>query len=204
MLHLFHQGKPGPTLLGLLANCPTADIRHQYSHVQARLSYSIQAQHDLAKLNWVTLHALQDHLTNMKWDPHSKDSLEWDNHVPRPQGKLIMHGDQATGKRDTMQGILSGTAKPQPQHSCRHTVNSESSSMYAIMASQPADVQSCSPVVIHRKRIVRPVPGEDHKPVFQERYAWLGRPRAESVEVAASPQASVTHPVNSRPDSIWH
>ena len=147
---------------------------------------------------------LQDHLTNMKWDPHSKETLEWDNVVPKPQGKLIMHGDQATGKRDTMQGILSGTGKPQLQPSCRNTVNSESGSMYAIMSSQPAAVESSSPVIIHRKRVVRPVPGEDHKPVFQERYAWLGRPRAQSVEVAGGLKATMTHPVNSRPDSIWH
>ena len=137
----------------------------------------------------------------MKWDPQSKETLEWDNHIPRPQGKLIMHGNQAPGKHDTMRDILSGTAKPQTQLGHSHTANTESSDMYAIMVSQPADVQSSAGADIHRKRVVRPVPGEEHRPVVQERYSWLCKPKSGPADGAV---AVVTHPVNSRPASIWH
>ena len=147
--------------------------------------------------------ALQDHLTDMKWDPHSKETLEWDNHIPRPEGKLIKHSGEVSGKRDTMQGILSGTAKPIQEGSHPHKADPESPAMYAIMASQPPAAQDAGGVVIHRKRLFRPVPGEEHTPVFQERYAWLGKPKDGSGK-PKGPLAGVTHPVNVQPDSVWH
>ena len=146
---------------------------------------------------------LQDHLTSMKWDPNSKETLEWDNHIPRPQGKLIMHAAEVSGKRDTMQGILSGTAKPGVEGTHPHKADPESPAMYAIMASQPPAAQDLAGVVMHRKRVVRPVPGESHTPVFQERYAWLGKPK-EGSEKPKGPLAGVTHPVGAQSQSIWH
>lgn len=147
---------------------------------------------------------LQDHLMNMKWDPHSKETLEWDNHIPMPEGKLIMRNGEVSGKRDTMQGILTGTAKSGVEVSHPHKADPESRDMYAIMACQPPAAQDAANAVILRKQIVRPVPGEDHTPIFQERYAWLGKPKAD---VPARPQGSlagITHPVNVQPDSVWH
>ncbi|DBB13957.1 hypothetical protein WJX82_000068 [Trebouxia sp. C0006] len=144
-----------------------------------------------------------DHLTSMKWDPYSKETLEWDNHIPRPQGKLIMHSGEVSGKRDTMQGILSGTAKPGVEGTHPHKADPESPAMYAIMASQPPAAQDLAGVVMHRKRVVRPVPGEGHTPVFQERYAWLGKPKDGS-EKPKGPLAGVTHPVGAQSNSVWH
>ena len=139
---------------------------------------------------------------NMKWDSDSKATLEWDNHVPRPQGKHIMRNGEAAGKRDSMQAILTGTAKR--EEGCHpHIVNPESADMYAIMASQPPALRDAA-VVIHRKRVVRPVPGEAHSPVFQERYAWLGSPKQAGSEKPKGPLAGATHPVNVLPDSVWH
>jgi len=139
----------------------------------------------------------------MKWDPNSKETLEWDNHIPRPQGKLIMHSGEVSGKRDTMQGILSGTAKPGVVGTLPHKADPESPAMYAIMASQPPAAQDVAGVVMHRKRVVRPVPGESHTPVFQERYAWLGKPKDGS-EKPKGPLAGVTHPVGAQSTSVWH
>ena len=146
----------------------------------------------------------QDHLTDMHWDPHSKETLEWDNVIPRPQGKLIMHAGEVSGKCDTMQGILAGTAKPSPPGSHPHKADPESADMYAIMASQTPSANDASAAVIHRKRVVRPVPGEEHSPVFQERYAWLGKSRQDMADKPKGLLAGVTHPVNRRPDSVWH
>ena len=142
----------------------------------------------------------------MRWDPCSKNPLEWDNIIPRPQGKLIMQAGAVSGKRDTMQGILTGTAKPTASPAHPHQAAPESADMYAIMASKvpsPRDNVS-SAAVIHRKRVVRPVPGEDHTPVFQERYAWLGKPKQNMADKPQGLLASATHPVNRQPDSVWH
>lgn len=146
---------------------------------------------------------VQDHLTDMRWDPCSKETLEWDNAIPKPQGKLMMHAGEVSGKCDTMQGILTGTAKPTPSLSHPHKVNPEGAAMYAIMASQTPSGHDSSPVVIHRKRVVRPVPGEEHHPALQERYAWLAKPRQDTADKPGGVLASVTHPVNKQPDSVW-
>ncbi len=115
-----------------------------------------------------------------------------------------MHNGEVAGKQDTMQGILSGTAKPSAEGSHPHKADPESPAMYAIMASQPPAAQDTAGAVILRKRVVRPVPGEDHSPVFQERYAWLGKPKQEGSDKPKGALAGVTHPVNVQPDSVWH
>ncbi|KAL3132528.1 hypothetical protein ABBQ32_009071 [Trebouxia sp. C0010 RCD-2024] len=149
----------------------------------------------------------EDHLTDMRWDTCSKNTLEWDNVIPRPQGKLIMQAGAVSGKRDTMQGILTGTAEPTSSPAHPHKADPVSADMYAIMASQVPSPHNTVPTaaVIHRKRVVRPVPGEEHTPVFQERYAaWLGKPRQDMAEKPQGLLAGATHPVNRQPDSVWH
>ena len=146
---------------------------------------------------------MQDHLTDMRWDPCSKETLEWDNVVPKPQGKLIMHAGEVSGKRDTMQGILTGTAKTTPSPTHPHKVNFEGPDMYAIMASQMSPGHDSSAVVIHRKRVFRAIPGEEHQPALQERYSWLGKPRQDIADKPGGILAGVTHPVNKQPDSVW-
>lgn len=139
----------------------------------------------------------------MRWDHSSKETLEWDNAIPRPQGKLIMQAGEVRGKQDTVQGILAGTDKPTPPRPHPHIVHPEGADMYAIMASQRLPKDDIPSVVIHRKRVVRPVPGEEHCPALQERYAWLGKPRQGTADKPRGVLASVTHPVNRQPDSVW-
>lgn len=139
----------------------------------------------------------------MRWDPRSKETLEWDNAIPKPQGKLIMDASEVSGKRDSMQGILTGTAKPSVSACHPHKVDPEGADMYAIMASQKLSGHDTPAAVIHRKRLVRPVPGEEHRPALQERYAWLGKPRQDPADKPGGLLASVTHPVNRQPDSVW-
>lgn len=163
---------------------------------------------NIPNIRFCILHVcLQDHLTDMRWDTCSKNTLEWDNVIPRPQGKLIMQAGAVSGKRDTMQGILTGTAEPTSSPAHPHKADPVSADMYAIMASQVPSPHNTVPTaaVIHRKRVVRPVPGEEHTPVFQERYAaWLGKPRQDMAEKPQGLLAGATHPVNRQPDSVWH
>ena len=96
-----------------------------------------------------------------------------------------------------------------------HRVLPESGEMYAAMA--PASTvtaavakDSVKQPKITRRQIIKPVPGEDHRPIHDERFAWLVQPRAvrqaQEAAIAAaaaprppSPLAGPTHPIVSQP-----
>lgn len=154
----------------------------------------------------------QDHLVNMKWDTKSKQTstLEWDNVIPRPQGKHIMESHETPGKCDTMGPILRGKAKPPIEAHHPHIVNPESADMYAILAaqSQQAKAAAGGPAVIHRKRVFQRVPGEEHTPIFEERFAWLVKPRPKPLKAAdgtvVEQANNPTHPMGEQRDKPWH
>ena len=154
---------------------------------------------------------------NMRWDPKLKhtSNLEWDNVVPRPQGKYVMGNDETPGKRDTMGPILRGKAKPPAEAHHPHIHNPESADMYAILAAQSQQQQNATaraPAVIHRKRVFQRIPGEEHTPIFEERFAWLVKPKPKPqtaadgtvVEQPISPMLAPTHPMGEQRDKPWH
>ena len=152
---------------------------------------------------------------NMRWDTHAqqpRQTLEWDNVVPRPQGKHIMQNHETPGKCDTMGAILRGKVKPPVETHHPHLLNPESADMYAIMSAQSHQKPGLPlpPPFIKRKRVFNHVPGEEHAPVFEERFAWLVKPKQQPVQAEGAEPAKVrtlsgaTHPIGVQRDKPWH
>lgn len=160
---------------------------------------------------------LQDHLMNMKWNPQQPEisKMEWDNAIPRPHGKHIMQNHETPGKCDTMGQILRGKAQRPVEAHHPHIVNPESVDMYAILTAQSSQQQGSTagmPSAIHRKRVFQRIPGEEHTPIFEERYAWLvkAKPKPQKtadgtvIEQTVNPYLVPTHPMGEQRDKPWH
>lgn len=150
----------------------------------------------------------------MRWDPSapSRQTLEWDGVVQRPSGKHMMQSYETPGKNDTMGAVLRGQGKADQDIQRPHIYCPESADMYAVMAAQSPQQPGpqASPVIIKRKRVFNHVPGEEHTPIYEERFAWLVKPKPKVPEGADEQQTKAitmmgpTHPIGVQRDKPWH
>lgn len=126
-----------------------------------------------------------------------------------------MESHETPGKCDTMGQILQGKAERPNEAHHPHIVCPESADMYAILAAQASQQQGVTagaPSAIRRKRVFGRVPGEEHNPIFEERYAWLVKPKPKPqkaadgtvLEQTISPFLTPTHPMGEQRDKPWH
>ena len=127
----------------------------------------------------------------------------------------MMQRYETPGKNDPMGGVLRGQGKLDQDVQRPHIYCPESADMYAVMSAQspqkpgPQLPPQLPPPIIKRKRVFNHVPGEEHTPIYEERFAWLIKPKQKVPEGAEQQTKAVTlmgptHPIGVQRDKPWH